>query len=271
MESLNPNLVTALIGGVCLVLLCVGAYVWLCVRTLRNGGKVYTEPFGLPDLMASILLYTWLLVAIVNGFGRPGRRDVQTDDVIRGAAMFLIIVMGLWLFMRVRSISVTRLFGVKLLSGPATFGYAVGLLLLALPIVFASMGLMRLLLGPEARSQELVEFFRQSASRSNKTAVISTMTLGVVVAPFAEEFIFRGYLYGVFKRYVGITGGTVLSAIVFAALHLNAASLPALFILAVCLTLAYETTGSILVSMCMHSMFNLMAFVAMLVAPNLAQ
>jgi membrane protease YdiL (CAAX protease family) len=40
-------------------------------------------------------------------------------------------------------------------------------------------------------------------------------------------------------------------------MHLNMAALPALFVLALCLTLAYEATGSLLVNIFMHGFFNL--------------
>jgi membrane protease YdiL (CAAX protease family) len=39
-------------------------------------------------------------------------------------------------------------------------------------------------------------------------------------------------------------------------LHGHAASIPALFTLAVCLGLAYEKSGSLLVPMIMHAVFN---------------
>jgi membrane protease YdiL (CAAX protease family) len=82
------------------------------------------------------------------------------------------------------------------------------------------------------------------------------MVMAVVVAPVAEEVIFRGYLYPVGKRYLGPFLSLAVTGILFAILHGHAASVPALFTLAVCLGLAYEKTGSLLVPMIMHAVFN---------------
>ncbi len=54
------------------------------------------------------------------------------------------------------------------------------------------------------------------------------------------------------------------NAALFAAIHLNTASLLPLFVLALCLTLAYEATGSLLIPMVMHSCFNSITFALVL-------
>jgi len=56
----------------------------------------------------------------------------------------------------------------------------------------------------------------------------------------------------------------VVTAALFALLHGHAASIPALFTLALCLTLSYEKSGSLLVSMIMHSIFNAASVVGIL-------
>ena len=78
----------------------------------------------------------------------------------------------------------------------------------------------------------------------------------VFVAPVLEEFIFRGYLYAVVRRYAGMTLGIIVNATLFAAIHTHLPSFGGLFALAVCLTLAYEWTGSIFVPITMHALFN---------------
>ena len=77
-----------------------------------------------------------------------------------------------------------------------------------------------------------------------------------MVAPLVEEFVFRFFLYGVVKRYFGRGVGLVANASLFAAVHAHLPSAAPLFVLGSCFTLAYEWSGSILVSMAMHSLFN---------------
>ena len=81
----------------------------------------------------------------------------------------------------------------------------------------------------------------------------------VLFAPVQEELIFRGYLYGLARRHLGVGAGLVVSSALFAGIHLHLPSFAGLFMLAVCLALAYEWTGSILVPMAMHALFNLLS------------
>ncbi len=96
------------------------------------------------------------------------------------------------------------------------------------------------------------------------------IVLAVVVAPISEEFIFRFFIYGVLRRYAGIAVGLVFNAMLFAAAHNHLPSAAPLFVLGACFTLAYEWSGSILVSMAMHALFNAVQL-TFLAFPNLYQ
>ena len=80
--------------------------------------------------------------------------------------------------------------------------------------------------------------------------------------------IFRLFLYGVLKRYFGRGFGLVVNALLFAAVHVHLPSFGPLFVLGSCLTLAYEWSGSILVPMTMHALFNFLTLSA-LAFPNI--
>jgi membrane protease YdiL (CAAX protease family) len=61
----------------------------------------------------------------------------------------------------------------------------------------------------------------------------------------------------VWKRFLGPLGAGLAACLLFAAFHTNLAAFGGLFVLAVCLNLAYERTGSLLVPIAMHALFNL--------------
>ncbi|MGV3532038.1 MAG: CPBP family intramembrane glutamic endopeptidase, partial [Chthoniobacteraceae bacterium] len=98
--------------------------------------------------------------------------------------------------------------------------------------------------------------FGDVSSAGNLEMVVLIGITAVIVAPLCEEFIFRGYLYPVWKRYIGAAGAGILASILFALMHANLASLPGLFALALCFTLAFEATGSLAVPILMHALFN---------------
>jgi membrane protease YdiL (CAAX protease family) len=78
----------------------------------------------------------------------------------------------------------------------------------------------------------------------------------VVLAPVAEEVLFRGIIYTWIKNLgfpqLAIWGTSLL----FAIMHFNVQGIPALFLLALILTLLYEKTGNLLAPIAAHSLFN---------------
>ena len=89
------------------------------------------------------------------------------------------------------------------------------------------------------------------------------IVFAVAIAPIVEEFIFRFFIYGVLKRYVGVLFGVILSSLLFAAAHAHLPSFVPLLVLGTCFAIAYEWSGSILVSMTMHSLFNSLTLTAL--------
>ena len=86
-----------------------------------------------------------------------------------------------------------------------------------------------------------------------------------IAAPFFEEAFFRGFLYRALRDRLGVAPAVLLSAAVFAAVHLSFQTVLPLFALGCILALAYEWTGSILPSVVLHSVNNVfsMALVIM--------
>jgi membrane protease YdiL (CAAX protease family) len=78
----------------------------------------------------------------------------------------------------------------------------------------------------------------------------------VVLAPVAEEFIFRGLLFPFIKQ----RGFPKLAwfgvSLLFAAIHVNAPTFVPLFVLALVLTWIYDQTDCLLASIAAHSLFN---------------
>jgi hypothetical protein len=93
----------------------------------------------------------------------------------------------------------------------------------------------------------------------------------VVLAPVAEEFVFRGMLYPFVKQlgyprlaWLGVSA-------LFALIHVNAATVVPLFALALALTWLYEKTDNLLAPITAHALFNAANFTLLLThssAPN---
>jgi membrane protease YdiL (CAAX protease family) len=78
----------------------------------------------------------------------------------------------------------------------------------------------------------------------------------VVLAPVAEEFIFRGMLYPLVKQLGSPRYALFGTSAVFALIHLDAGTLVPLFVLALALTWLYEKTDNLLAPITAHALFN---------------
>jgi membrane protease YdiL (CAAX protease family) len=98
--------------------------------------------------------------------------------------------------------------------------------------------------------------------------ILAFITL-VVIAPVAEEVLFRGYLFGKLRKIVPVWLAIVVTSILFAAIH-GAWNLAIdTFALSVVLCLLRISTGSIWASMLLHMAKNGIAFYILFVDPIL--
>lgn len=78
----------------------------------------------------------------------------------------------------------------------------------------------------------------------------------VVLAPVAEEFLFRGVLFPFVKQLGWPRFAWLGVSLLFAAIHVNLPTLVPLFALALVLTWLYDRTDCLLVPIAAHSLFN---------------
>lgn len=92
------------------------------------------------------------------------------------------------------------------------------------------------------------------------------VVFAVVVAPVFEEILFRGIGLTVLAKRFGVATSIALISAAFALIHGHVPSLVPLFLLSVSFSLAYMFTGSLLVPMVMHGLFNGLTMAMILLA-----
>jgi len=85
-----------------------------------------------------------------------------------------------------------------------------------------------------------------------------------VIAPLAEETLFRGFVYGWMRKHLAIAPSTLLSAALFAGVHFEAVIFLPLLVLGAVLALLYEYSGSLLPGAIVHGIFNAIEIVRIL-------
>jgi uncharacterized protein len=117
--------------------------------------------------------------------------------------------------------------------------------------------------------------FQNLVQRYELIAAYVTLT---ILAPIAEELLFRGYLFGKLRRAVSAKVTIVLTALLFSSLHLIGfladgefqlqwSVMVDTFILAIGLVILREYTGSIWAGVLVHTIKNTIAFFVLFILP----
>ncbi len=268
------------LGLLFVVFLGVGFAIYLAVvwQISARRSAAVSEPdigsaknFDRPEAILAGVLVFLMSAGVVSSMGRTPA-PLKTPDLVQNFLLgnFLIavaVVSIIALFLKLRGIDIDSLGGFSKSSLKRAVSTGIILLLAAMPLILLADALTQNLFGSGSSRQEIVDLFNSSQTIQQRFIII---VLAVVVAPMSEEFIFRFFIYGVVRRYFGIAVGLLFNALLFAVAHNHLPSLAPLFVLGGCFTLAYEWSGSILVSMAMHALFNSVQLI-FLAFPNLFQ
>jgi len=240
-----------------LLLLLVSVYIyatliWRISARPSAAVDASTKTFGLPEAIFATSLSLFLLLGALGSL-TSGTKQI-TDRVLAENLLFtlgiVVLITGL---LKLRGFDVNSLAGFTKTSFARAAVTGAALLLTAYPLIGLADAITQRLLGSGSSKQTIVELFNSSRTIDRRIRII---IFAVAVAPAAEEFLFRFFFYGVLRRYLGRFLALVLNSLLFAAVHAHLPSFAPLFVLGSCFTIAYEWSGTILVSMTMHALFN---------------
>lgn len=98
--------------------------------------------------------------------------------------------------------------------------------------------------------------------------ILAFITL-IILAPLAEEFLFRGYLYGRIRSLIGLVPAVILTSLLFGAAHMQWNLAVDTFALSLILCSLREITGSIWAGVLLHMLKNGVAFYFIFINPTL--
>ena len=101
-----------------------------------------------------------------------------------------------------------------------------------------------------------------SAFPHSTAGLILFIALACIVAPFAEETFFRGFVFQGLAHSWGPVWGAIVSAAFFAAVHLQLTVFIPLFALGLALAWVFHHTRSLWASIILHMVFNSIAVLA---------
>jgi hypothetical protein len=217
---------------------------WSADAALRLGlGIIMTVCFGL------------CLANLLKGeFARMGVTSLVIEGGVLGCICF---------FLREARVSWKEAFGLETPQRAKAAAWGAAAALLFLPVAWEMQGwlghLIKLATHAEAEPQELVRVLQRAEFPWGEQAFMGV--LAVLIAPVAEEMLFRGILYPTIKQNGFPRAAWWVTSLLFAGAHFNWLSFLPLTVFSMVLIYLYEKTGSLWACMAAHSVFNLANFV----------
>ncbi len=233
--------------------------------TPRTDGATPETAFRVPfSILVGMGLVAWSVVAQVFVGGFAVSLGIDIDDatqlrVVIIASQVVTLVGGLWLLHMSGRLS-WRLTGpVAPTSLDVLRGLGMGAAGYAIVLLWA--GIFTAVFGePAPVDQALL----QDAGASTSVVVTSVLA-AVLMAPVVEEILFRGVLFQAARRQLGLVGGIVLSAFVWTMVHaellpgvgtFQPVAVGAIFLLGLWFGWVFHRSGTIVVPIVAHAVFN---------------
>ncbi len=261
-----------------LLMLGLAVNAWLVTQFIRRPmiwvrkiNRLLWRPWSWPDVLTVVLLILALHVLViavlhgvyhVGGFGAFDEQYVWIvahSLVLHWAALVVVLIRA-----HQRRLSLSAAFGHTNWSLGKDLFRGVVAYVAAVPILIFYAALYHVWLqwtGHEPEPQDVVRLF---ADLDRGFMYFYFIFLAIVVAPFAEEVLFRGVLLPALGRRVGVGAAILISSALFAVMHFHVGSLVPLFVFSIALSLAYIYTESIGVPIVMHMLFNAVSLMVMI-------
>lgn len=229
-------------------------------------------PWKLRDMVYAGLVTIALIVgAVVIGvlgymaWSAVGLPDVPSNVIVLAVfALEAVLLVPAWLFGPRKYGGGWRILGLR--GFPAGMGIAV--LVIGFGLILAINALWTpLMRGWDLPEQpDVLPLFGGGVG-----GLLLALLAGGVIAPVAEEVLFRGFLYGGLRSRWGVFWGLVVSSAIFAVIHGFGGVIPPIFVMGIILALAYELTGSIWPPILLHSAVNSLTFIVTFLADRFPQ
>ncbi|KPJ58909.1 MAG: hypothetical protein AMS15_07400 [Planctomycetes bacterium DG_23] len=254
---------------VLLLIFTIGLFVWFVIRSLRKRPVFAQAPLNPVSwtlneavlAVFSIFLFLFAAALMIREIF-PGMGEVK-QGIIGMLYMFVIqTLVCTFILIKIyqRTGSLGEALGIKARRGINEFWAGIFCFFIFLPVVFLSgkfVELLERLWGVRIPRQPITELI-ESVQRPEHLGLLIFMV--VVFAPFAEELLFRVFLYGALRRRYGPRPAMMASALIFSVVHFNRFALLPIFVLGLVLAYIYEKRQSILAPAAVHMTNNGLQF-----------
>lgn len=158
--------------------------------------------------------------------------------------------------LRARGLTWRLVFGLHAADLPRSIRLGIIFYLAILPLVFFSSFVYQGILTASGYPPTLQDIALLLTGDNSWGVRVYMLFVAVILAPLFEECVFRGVLLPLMARRFGVGPGIFLSSLLFASIHFHVPSMVPLCVVAVGFSLGYLYSGSLLVPVTMHALFN---------------
>jgi membrane protease YdiL (CAAX protease family)/cytochrome c-type biogenesis protein CcmH/NrfG len=215
---------------------------------------LYSLPLLLEIIFGGIFFNNWLMFLSPSKFIEA--EAGQNSLLAQMATVFLTGGLVFWLVIKenkqslrdlgFRWVGLKKIFFIVLKSVGAIFLFNA-----------CYLGLFAALSGQLPEQQYIGEII-SNAKQMNQVAFLFFMA--VIVGPFAEEIIFRGFIYSGLRRHADFRTASIISACIFSLFHMHAGLFIPLAFMGYIFARIFEKTRSILPSVIVHMLWNFLSF-----------
>ena len=284
--DVDPAAVTCGLLGIILIVAGIIIDVFLVARVIRRPPdwmrlvrRLRSRPWTVREggvlLLILMALHGIFLLCMVWGRYLD---IIQSDTILSYSFLFqtllfhgagLVIIISI---MRSQNISWRDGFGFGLRGFLKNMSYGVMFYVAAMPVLAFSALVYRLALlslGYPIEPQSVITVFTEPRHPTWLQIYLVAMAIGV--APFVEELLFRGIALPLISKHTRIRPAVCLVSVLFAFMHFHVPSIVPLFIIATAFSLAYLYTGTIVVPIVMHTLFNGISLAALILLQHTAE
>lgn len=235
-------------------------------HAIGHGAWMLVAVMGISALAISalLLLLTWSFNISAQTLGQP-EWTLALYAGQYGLGLFVLLLVPVVL-QKMNKQQLRELFGVTRWPIFKDFGMA---LLLFVPYFGVSLALQALIAafvpGFNVDQTQDVGF----NDINGTTQLVVTFIALVVLAPIAEELIFRGYLFGNARKYLGFIPAALITSVLFGLVHGQWNVGLDTFVLSMFLCYLRDSTGSIWSSVFLHAFKNGLAYFLLFITPLL--
>ena len=187
-------------------------------------------------------------------------------SVVLFVTLFINLTICLYVFYIVRleyRQSITTL-GLSIVNLSDNIKQGIKRYLITLPFIVLAGFIINLISSYYGIAPEMQDVIRWLLEEKSIFVIVSLVFFGIIIAPVMEEIIFRGFIQSALKNSFGRQYAIIISASLFAAVHMDIFAFLQIFILGILLGNLYERTRTLTASIVVHILHNSLTMVFLL-------